>query len=143
MRKLLPLLVAGCVSVGALVGLAGIATGAVDAKTPKQSKFCRASQGFDTKTLGDPTSKSGASATLRELKKLRRVATGQAKTALGSVITAYEDVAGGSSARKVFAKVKVVESLSQLSLAVSLCATVNIPGVTLPTTLPSTTAPRR
>jgi hypothetical protein len=59
------------------------------------------------------------------------------------VITAYEDVAGGSSARKVFAKVKVVESLSQLSLAVSLCATVNIPGVTLPTTLPSTTAPRR
>jgi hypothetical protein len=143
MRTLVLLLVAVGLSSGTLVGLAvpGAAGGETTAKT---TKFCKAVKGLDTQTLGDPTSKSGASSTASRLAKIRRVAQGQAKSALRTVIDAYEQVADGRSARKVFAKVKVVEALSQFSLAVSVCSSFNVPGATAPPiSLPSSTPPTK
>jgi hypothetical protein len=132
-----------CVLVASIgVALMLVSTTSVGASVAtKSSKFCKAVASFDAQALGSPTmSSSEASSAIRQLERMKRVASGQAKQALGPVITAYEQVADGKRAEKVFARAKVAKATSQLSLAVGLCTPIELPD---DITLPSTTRPSR
>ena len=138
MRKAAALLVTTVLIAG--VGLvAASPTGAGDRK---QNRFCKALSNFDTGEIGNPTTEEGASTTVKQLKKVRRAASGKTKAALGEIVDAYEEVADGESAREAFANSDFVKAAATFGISAVKCIGTKLPDITLPDiTVPDITVP--
>jgi len=128
MRKAAALLVTTVLVAG--VGL--VAASPAGAGEKKQSKFCKALSNFDTTGVGSPTSESGAKKTAKQLKKIRRAASGKTKAALGEIIDAYEEIADGEGPVEVFANRDFALAAGRFGLAAVKCFGENLPDITLP-----------
>ncbi|HEY8218385.1 MAG TPA: hypothetical protein VIH82_14700 [Acidimicrobiia bacterium] len=126
MRTFASLLVAVCVTAGLQIALAAPSGARTD-------KFCKAVNSLDADSFDKPTSASDAESTLRKLRKLERVADKKTKKSLTALITAYQQVAAGKDAAKVFKKVAVVRALAEVQLSTGLCFS-ELPDVTVPPT---------
>jgi hypothetical protein len=131
MRRIASLLVATALAAGFVLVVAAPSGASVPAKT---SKFCKELKKADTGDIGNPTSKKGARTALRELRKLERAATGKTKSALHTVVGAYEQIADGESASRVFVRGGVIKALGTFALAAGKCfaSDITLPDISLP-----------
>ena len=129
MRKICSLLVVAGLCGGLLLAAVAPSGASVSAKP---SSFCKAVKRFDVGDLGNPTSRSGASKSLKSLKKLQAAAKGKTKKAMTTIVDAYEQVADGTSARKAFGDSDVVKAFATFGLAAGKCLISDLPDVSLP-----------
>ncbi|HEY8216251.1 MAG TPA: hypothetical protein VIH82_03895 [Acidimicrobiia bacterium] len=129
MRRITSLLLVAVLSAGALLLTATPSGASVAAKT---SKFCKELKNVDSSNIGNPTSKKGARKALRELRRLEGAATGNTKTALHTIVDAYERIADGESASRVFTRGGVIKALGTFALAAGKCFASDLPNITLP-----------
>jgi hypothetical protein len=128
MRKLAIVTVTAAVMLGTM----GAAVGSAGASVPTASKFCKAVKNIDTDEIGDPSSEQGAATTVKQLKKVQKVAKGNVKKALNTLIDSYEEVVDGESVREAFGNAEFAKALGTFGLAAGKCILSDLPDITIP-----------